>query len=105
LSNDNNKHRRRRIALTAGALFLVGSGIIIIILPMTDAAFAAIIGTAAAAAPSSTPAECVTGQAGEMRMVTVTEMPGWVQSTPDFVRYFLESNYYNNMCGSEKTKS
>jgi len=104
LSNDNNKHRRRKIALTAGALFLVGSGIILI-LPMTDAAFAAIIGTAAAAAPSSTPAECVTGQAGEMRMVTVTEMPGWVQSTPDFVRYFLESNYYNNMCGSEKTKS
>jgi hypothetical protein len=41
-----------------------------------------------------------------MRMVTVTEMPSWVQNTPDFVRYFLESNYYyNNMCGSEKTKS
>jgi hypothetical protein len=74
----------------------------------TTAAFAAIIGTVAAAAPalSSTPAECVTGQAGEMRMVTVAEMPGWVQSTPDFVRYFLESNYYyNNMCGSEKTES
>ena len=38
----------------------------------------------------------------------VTEMPSWVQSTPDFVRYFLESNYYyyyNNMCGSEKTES
>jgi hypothetical protein len=34
---------------------------------------AAIIGTAAPA-PSSTPAECVTGL-GEMRMVTVTEMP------------------------------
>jgi hypothetical protein len=39
-----------------------------------------------------------------MRMVTVTEMPDWVRSTPDFVRYFLESNYYNNMCGSEKNK-
>jgi hypothetical protein len=88
-------------------LSLVGSGIIII-LPMTDAALAATIGTAAAAAPSSTPAECVTRQAGEkLRMVTITEMPGWVQSTPDFVRYFLKSNYYynNNMCGSEKTES
>jgi hypothetical protein len=41
LSNDN-KHRRR-IALTVKALFLVSSGIIIIILPMTDAAFAATI--------------------------------------------------------------
>lgn len=72
---------------------------------MTDAASAATIGTAVAAAPSSTPAECVTGQAGEkLRMVTVTDMPGRIQSTPDFVRYFLKSNYYyNNMCRSEKT--
>jgi hypothetical protein len=34
---------------------------------------AAIIGRAAP--PTTTPAECVRGQAGEMRMVTVTELP------------------------------